>query len=235
MKTASFTASPQQHAPPAHPAAFNTLPHPATSPRATTTHPGRPRRSPWPAIFITLGAIAAIIVTLIATLILSFLPGRDTRTLRHAVLAAEPDQWQTTVELGVGRLPSWIARTGLRLAAEPLDLPPEALAAITAFRSADVGVYRRTTPLPDSQQPRLATALADLDTVMARRGWEPTVSVQDKDQCVRIFTPRNLHNPHDLRACVLVLDREQLVVVSARVDPEPLIELAQQHLPDLGL
>lgn len=192
--------------------------------------PARPRRaSRWRWLFLSLGAFASLVVVLVVALALSFRVGAETRDLRRTVVAAAPGDWKTDFELGVGRLPAFLARHGLHLASSHLKLPPEALVGIDAFRSADVGVYhRRPTPVHSGH----STSFGSVDDVMAARGWESVVSVQERDQTVRIFVPSRMDAARDLRACVLVLDKEQLVVVSARLDPEPLIGLAQARLPD---
>jgi len=199
------------------------LPHFAASAPARRRRPFR-----WGWLVATLAVLASLPVIFAACLILSFRMGGEARALRQAVVASDPDHWRTEFELGVGRLPAWVARNGLRAAAGHLELPPEALAGIASFRAADVGVYRRTSGTGLS----LATPPAkDIDAVMARRGWEPVVTVHERDQYVRVFVPEKLDATRELRACVLVLQEDQMVLVSALLDPEPLVGLAHCRWP----
>lgn len=166
-------------------------------------------------------AALVLLVTLLggaAVLALSFLPGHGVRTLRRAALRAEPATWDRQIEFGVGRIPTWIARTALR----PVDLPPEARAALEALRSADVGIYHRRSDAPSS---RPDETLAQVRDAMENDGWQPAVLVRDGTDTVAVFVP-NRPNASDttLSAAVFVMNRDDLVVVSARADLMPLID-----------
>ena len=54
-------------------------------------------------------------------------------------------------------------------------------------------------------------------------------------ECVLAYVPVKIPSPRDLRLSVLVLDGDQLVVTSVRVNPEPVLELAlreaRRHSP----
>lgn len=200
--------------------------HPLASCAVPTPFPAR-RGSPWRWILITLGGLTTLAAVFFISLLLSFRMGGEARALRQAVLAATPGEWSPRFELGVGRLPTWLARAGFHLAEGKLNLPPEARFGIDAFRSADVGVYRRhdaATPLSS------AATLAKVDASMAAQDWEAIVSVQDDQQNVRIFVPKNLTDLRYTQACVFVMQRDELVIVSARLNLEPLVELASSKL-----
>lgn len=213
------------------PAATHPLPSCALPlPTLSQAHP----RTPWNRFILSLGILASValtgVLTLVLALVLSLRMGGEARTLRRAVFAATPDAWEPQLEIGVGRLPAWIARTGVKLADPHLDLPTEALAGIASFRSADVGIYHRNASAPTASK---TETLAHVDAAMTARDWEPVVSVHDGQETVLVFLPKDLHSLRDARACVFVMQKDQLVIVSARLDLDPLIGLIQQKLPHL--
>jgi hypothetical protein len=199
---------------------------PLASCAVPTPFPAR-RRSPWRWILITLGGLTTLAAVFFITLLLSFRMGGEARALRQAVLAATPGEWAPRFEFGVGRLPAWLARAGFHLAEGKLNLPPEARFGIDAFRSADIGVYRRHHA---SSQDSSSTILAKVDSSMAAQDWESIVSVQDAQHNVRIFVPKNLSDLRATQACVFVMENDELVIVSARLNLEPLVELASSKL-----
>jgi len=181
----------------------------------------------WRWLFLTLGGLASLAVIFLVALLLSFRMGGEARAVRHAVFAATPGEWSPQFELGVGRLPAWLARAGFHLVEGKLDLPPEAGFGVDAFRSADVGVYqRRHSGAPSSH----AITLAKVDDAMSGRDWESIVSVQEGRQSVRVFVPKTMTDLRDTQACVFVMERDELIIVSARLNLEPLLELASSKL-----
>ena len=202
-----------------------TAPYLATA--STLGHRSVQRSTPWNRLILFLGGVAAVGLIFFAVLVFSFRMGGEARAVRHALFAAAPEEWTPEFEFGVGRLPALLARSGIRLAQSQLDLPPEALAGIAAFRSADVGIYHRSHP---SNNRTRAQAMEGVDLVMRERDWEPVVSVQDGDDCVQVFVPKSLDSHRDTQACVFVMERNQLVIVSARIDLEPLLGIAEHHL-----
>ena len=66
---------------------------------------------------------------------------------------------------------------------------------------------------------------------MIRRGFERLVGVVQKDQLVAVYIPGGKISTRYLEASVLVIDRRQLVCVSATADAESLMELATMHIP----
>lgn len=148
-----------------------------------------------------------------------FRPSGNTRALRDAVLAAAGDGWSREIELGVGPLTFSVARGGTRF----LDLPDEARTVIRAMRGADVGVYR----YEGAGRPKVGAAvLRAADRGMAERGWERVVAVLDGDESVSVYTPKEYEAGSQLRLSVVVVDGSEMVIVSARGNPEPLINLA---------
>ncbi|MGE3310185.1 MAG: hypothetical protein AB7O66_09470 [Limisphaerales bacterium] len=208
------------------------LPIPASSASASATVATRATRSrsPWRWFFLAFGILAAIAVFAIVSLILSFRMGGEARSIRKAVFAATPGEWKRDFEFGVGRLPAFLARAGFQFADSKLNLPPEAAAGIAAFRSADVGIYRRRGSSADLEATR--TALGNVDDLMEARDWDSIVSVQEGSQSVRVFVPNSLSDPSDTRACVVVIERDQMVIVSARANLEPLLEIVRTKLAE---
>jgi hypothetical protein len=144
----------------------------------------------------------------------------DTRALRQTVLRASGVEWTPNIELGVGGGLLGLARVGLSFA----DLPSEARAVLSSVRSADVGIYHLRERCPDR-----SALLAATDRGMAEKGWERVVGVISGRELVATYLPRELRSSRDVRLCVMVLEGEQLVIVSARGNLEPLFELVRSH------
>jgi hypothetical protein len=154
-------------------------------------------------------------------------PRWDSRPLRQTVLQASGVEWTPNIELGVGGGLLGLARAGLSF----VDLPSEARAVLGAVRGAEVGVYRLRGGRPDR-----AGWLEAADRGMAEKGWERIVGVISGQECVAAYLPRDLREGRDVRLCVMVMEGEQLVLVAARGNLDPLFELARSHAdwPVLG-
>ena len=165
--------------------------------------------------FVLLGALALLVLS-------SLYVGSDVAALRRSVMPASASGWHKQVEVSVGWFPVMLAKAGLHFA--PLD--PEARIALRAAKSAEVVVYER----PAHDQPLDQSALLlKADDTMKRRGWDRIVGVVDRDELVAIYTPTGLDSARHVKACVLVLNRENLVIVSAAADLRPLMELIHEH------
>ena len=165
--------------------------------------------------FLLVGALALSVLSYLRV-------GPDAAALRDSVAPTAAKGWHKQVEFGVGWFPLALARTGLRFA--PLD--PEARLALRAVRGADVAVYQRSSA---DRSPDRGALLLAADQAMTKRGWDRMVGVVDRDDLVAVYVPRKTSSPRDLRACVLVLEPRQLVVVSGRANLEPLLELARNR------
>jgi hypothetical protein len=75
-----------------------------------------------------------------------------------------------------------------------------------------------------------AAVLARADEVMSERLCERVVGVIQDDELVAVYTPRRGVTANSIRTCVLVLNRNDLVVAGATAKLEPLVEVAQRHL-----
>jgi hypothetical protein len=124
------------------------------------------------------------------------------------------------IELGVGGLTFTLARAGSAF----VDLPPEARAVLRSVRGADVGVYRLRNP---DRVVSGATLLPAADRALGERGWDRLVGVLDgPDKTVAVYVSREPESSRRLKLCVMVLEGPQMVIVAARGNPEPLLELA---------
>lgn len=150
-----------------------------------------------------------------------FQVSRDAEVLRDSLMEPVRAKWDTEIELGVGSVTLSLARAGLRF----VDLDPDARAALQAVRAAEVGVYRRPA---GRREPDPAAMLAAGDKAMARRGWDRLLTVVNRRELVVAYVPRSLRSTDELRLCLAVVNDRELVVVAARSDLDPLMELAHE-------
>ena len=173
-----------------------------------------------------LGAAVFVVLTAVAGVWSMLQPSREVAAMRDGFLESTAMDGETEIELSVGPLIFGMLRTGLNF----VELEPEVRSALGAVRGTSVGIYRVDCSRWDRSE-----MMAAMDAAMARRGWERLVAVLEDRQCVLAYVPVRIPSPRDLRLSVLVLDREQLVVTSARVNPEPVFELAlreaRRHIP----
>ena len=147
---------------------------------------------------------------------------RDADRLRHLVMKHHQADWQTRVQLSVGSATLASLRGCLQLVHHK-DIA-EVRQVLGAVRQASVGVYE--IPVGQSRATR-ASLLMDTDRAMARDGWVRIVGVVDGDEKVMIYVPEDSDEPE--RFCLAVVTDEELVVVSATVDPEALASLVEHH------
>lgn len=183
------------------------------------------RRS-WAWIWVALGFMGVLMLVplTLAVVVWSALhTGRDATALRLAAARASDVRWERTVEFSAG---SWLcsfARFGLGFA--PIDR--EARLALRSVERAEVAVFE---PRSGSSTPiNRAAILTEADAVMSRRGWDRLVGVVDSDQTVAVYVPSRTGRELQLDACILVVNRENLIVVSGRTDLEPLLELLERQ------
>jgi hypothetical protein len=139
----------------------------------------------------------------------------DTSALRNGLMKASGVEWRQQLGLNIGRGTFGAVRTGLSL----VPLEPEVRAAVQAARGVEVGIYELAS---GSTSPDRAAMLAAADQVLSARGWERLVGVLDGDELVSVYVPGETISMHNVKCCVFVFDGRQMVVVSARVDVEPL-------------
>lgn len=182
------------------------------------------RRS-WAWIWVALGFMGLLMLVplTLAVMVWSALhTGRDATALRLAAARASDVRWERTVEFSAGHLLFSLARFGLGFA--PIDR--DARLALRSVQRAEVAVFE---PRPGSATPlNRAAILTEADVVMTRRGWDRLVGVVDSDQTVAVYVPARGGQEH-LDACILVVNQENLIVVSARTDLAPLLELLERQ------
>ena len=196
-------------------------------PRMTTTRippviPYR-RRTRW----LPIVAVVLVLVLLPPTLVVvgvyrCLSLSADASSLRRGVMKASGAAWDKQIELGVGPLLLSGVRAGLAF----VELPDEARAALRAVRGAEVGVYRRHEP---GLRLSPAAMLSAADAAMTARGWDRVVGVTDPRELVAIYVPKAIRSARDVRTCLVVVDEREMVVVSARGNLEPLLEVAMRR------
>ena len=167
-----------------------------------------------------------LLLAIIAVMVASFFwVGPEVRAMRNAVIENSSTDWDRLVELSFGRGTFGMANLA---SAFINDMPPEARAAIQSARKGEVSVYQFR-----GSQPR--GVLEKADSKMTERGWYRAVGVVTGNETVAVYLPNRVETPNDLAACVLVLNQEHLICVSAESDLEPLMRLAHQHLKNASL
>jgi len=166
-----------------------------------------------------LAAPLLLLVLLAAGVASCFRLGSDARTLRNELIKSSGVEWRQQIALNAGRLTLGAVRAGLSCA----RLDPGARAALQSIRTAGVGVYQLPsgTPPPDR-----AAMLAAADSTMTARGWERVVGVMDGQDLVTVYLPGKNVSVQRLKCCVMVFDGEEMVLVSAQGNLEPLLKYA---------
>jgi hypothetical protein len=150
----------------------------------------------------------------------------DAALLRREVSAATDSHWHSKVQVSVGWVTLGLLRTGLRFVEhEHMD---EARLALSAVRRASVGVYERTGRAGDWSREKL---LSHTDRVMRNRGWSRLVGVAEEGQAVLVYASDEIDSSNRLEVCVAVVDDDNLVVVSTRVDADAIAKLAEMKMP----
>jgi hypothetical protein len=149
---------------------------------------------------------------------------RDATVLREQLMLATGADWSTKVQLSAGPLLLSAVRAGMGFIH---DVPPEARAALSAVRSASVGVYGRGCRDAKVSRDRL---LGTADQVMSQRGWIRIVGVRDGGDTVMIYLPADVESAAPSGVCLAVCSDRELVVVAAQVDPAALAALVAREL-----
>ncbi len=178
--------------------------------------PARRRIWPWVlavvcAPFLFLAVAAYGFVTL----------NQDAAVLRTHVMRATNANWDTKVQVSVGRMSFALVRSCLAFVKH--DKIDEARLALASVRSASVGVYQ----LHDrSAEWSRAAVLNAADAVMARRGWTRMVGVAGKGDTVMVYVPEDTDELEKI--CVAVVNNREMVVVSAELKPAALVQLLEK-------
>ncbi|MBK8859101.1 MAG: hypothetical protein IPN11_15915 [Opitutaceae bacterium] len=145
---------------------------------------------------------------------------RDATALRRGVLDTYAGGSTTRIQLSLDSTALGLVRAGLIFA----PLPDEARLALKSVCKASVGVYELNDVMARSN------LMSQADAVMLARGYSRIIGVVEDDETVLIYVPDDA-DADTLDVCLAVLDGKELVVVSARVDSEPLLKLIEQKLP----
>src|SRR5581483_6911767 len=143
-----------------------------------------------------------------------------TRALRESVMDSVPGQWDKRFAINAGPLTVGVAR----FVSGFIKLPPEARAALQSVHGAEVGIYHLRG---EAERVNYAGIFEVADKAMTRRGWDRIVGVAQDGQLVAVYAPRSLHSLSGVSCCVAVFEKQDLVIVSARGNIEPLLELPQ--------
>ena len=141
----------------------------------------------------------------------------DTRALRDGLIESSGTDWHRKIALNVGGLTLGVARTGLSF----VHLDERARAALQTVRGVEVGTYElsKTEETPDRDAMLIAA-----DKAMSARGWERVVGVMAEHELVAVYVPEKNTTLQRLNCCVMVFDGRQMVVASARTNPQPLVQ-----------
>jgi hypothetical protein len=183
-----------------------------------------PSRLRW--VYFVLLSILLLPVLCIVGIASYFHLSSSTEALRSAFMESAPGEWHKRFAVNVGYLTVGLARFGSTF----FHLPPEARAALQAVDGGEVGVYEVKESM---SRPDYAGILRTADKSMRRRGWERIVGVAQGSQFVAVYAPSDVRRT-EMSCCVAVLDDQNLVVVSARGNISPLLDLAQEHLHEKG-
>jgi len=146
----------------------------------------------------------------------------ETASLRRQLMQATGAEWDTKVQLSLGRVSFATLRGALSFSTK--EEIAEARLALKGIKRASVGVYELRGAAKEWSQAELMHAA---DAVMQRHGWDRVVGVMDGGETVMIYVPAKTTEPREV--CVAVISKRELVVVSAGLDPEALVQLAKRH------
>ena len=144
------------------------------------------------------------------------------RVLRNGLFASTSAHWNKKIEVNAGWLTVKAAQEALRFA----HLDRKARTALESLRAGQVGVYELANRRDGLDR---AAFLSAADHVMAGRGWDRLVGVLRPEAMVAVYIQKNISSPHDLAVCFAVMEREHLVVGSARSNLKPLMDLASEE------
>jgi hypothetical protein len=150
----------------------------------------------------------------------------DTKALRNSLIKSSGVEWRQQIALNAGGLTLSAVRAGLSF----VNLDAGARAALQAVRGTEVGIYQ----LPSgAKPPDRAAMLAAADAIMTARGWDRVVGVMDGGDLVAMYLPDKTASTRRMKCCLMVFDGQEMVVVSARANLEPLLKYALAQ-PDIA-
>lgn len=164
-----------------------------------------------------------MVPTILAVSVVSCLGlGGEAKTLRNSMMESSSLNCERKIEVSVGGLLFTLARIGVSF----FDVPPEVRAGIKTVREARVGVYEVKHGRGEI---RASELLESADRAMSDCKWERFVTVVNRNELVAIYTPKETDSSRELEVSVVVLNENEMVIVSARANPEPLFKLAMRE------
>jgi hypothetical protein len=173
---------------------------------------------------VVLAAILCVPVIGVIGITGYFRLSSDTNALRESLMSSAPGPWDKKFAGHVG----WLTCAAVRGVSHFFPIPAEPRAALSAVQGAEVAIYN----LPNNSAPaEPLSVLQSADRTMTRRGWLRIVGVAREHELVAIYMSRNETSLQRMSCCVAVLKDRELVVVSVRGNPGPLLQLAESRLP----
>ena len=173
-----------------------------------------------------LAALLLLLVVIAVEVVSWFHLSFDTKALRNSLIKSSGIEWRQRITLNAGGITLSAVRAGLSF----VHLDAGARAALQSVRGAEVGVYQ----LPSgAKPPDRAALLAAADAAMTARGWDRVVGVMDGGDLVTVYLPDKIASARRMKCCLMVFDGQEMVVVSARADLEPLLKYALAQ-PDIA-
>lgn len=181
--------------------------------------------------FILKLLLVLIAVVMTGLLLLGFAvvrtltPGQEVRVVRNEIRDLFKTSFQSRIEISAKPWMVGLARLGLGFA--PIE--PRAKTAMGAVRGADVGVYRlNSTPVREE----FPTLIDTISGHLEKKDWERVVTVLDREEIVLVFSQMNGSDPTDVQVLTVVLNGEELVIVSGRGNLLPLMDLVDEQLKE---
>jgi hypothetical protein len=164
-------------------------------------------------------ALLLLAIVIVVEVVSWFHLSSDTKALRNSLIKSSGVEWRQRIALNAGGLTLSAVRAGLSF----VHLDAGARAALQSVRGAEVGVYQ----LPSgAKPPDRAAMLAAADAAMTARGWDRVVGVMDGRDLVTVYLPDKTASACRMKCCLMVFDGQEMVVVSARANLEPLLKYA---------
>lgn len=196
---------------------------PDAQPAAFAAKPTLPSHRPNP-VLLGLLLFLALSSAMVLGIASFFWLDSPTRALRDGVMQSIPGQWDKRIAVNAGGVTFGLVRLGSGF----FPVPREVRAVLQTVHGAQVGVYHLRRP---GSEPDYSQAFQTADAAMAERGWARFVGVMQEKQLVAIYVPRRFDSPSDASFCIAVLNEDDLVIVNARGNLRPLLDIARERLP----
>jgi len=146
--------------------------------------------------------------------------------LRESAMSSVSGTWNKKIALHAGVLTTSL----LRVASRHLKLDADPRAALEAVHGVEVGIYKL------QEEPEVVDGnafLARADKTMSARGWERVVGLSKDRELVAVYCPKRGLTAQNLKCCLAVFHGRDLVIASVKGNPQPLLEIARNHMEPL--